>query len=81
MASKAKKTRKNKRTPVRIITPQTVEMPAEADPVTVKADARPPASNLAPARRQSSTIMQEIKRTGIIAAVILVLLVALSFVF
>ncbi|MDD5498511.1 MAG: hypothetical protein PHI10_03435 [Dehalococcoidales bacterium] len=81
MTPKAKKNRKNKRTPVRIITPQTVEMPAEADPVTVKADARPAASNLAPASRQPSTIVQEIKRTGIIAAGILVLLIVLSFIF
>lgn len=81
MASKAKKTRKKKRTPVRIITPQTVEMPAEADPITVKANARPAANNLAPAKRLASTIVQEIKRAGIIAAVILVLLVVLSFVF
>ena len=81
MASKAKKTRKNKRTPVRIITPQTVEMPPEADPVPVKADARPAASNLSPAGRRPSTVVQEIKRTGIITVAILVLLIVLSFIF
>ena len=81
MAPKSKKSRKNKKVPVRIISPQTVEMPQSVAPVCEPAESRAVPGSPAAAVRQPSTILMEIRRIGIIAAVILAILVILSLIF
>ncbi len=82
MSAKQKKNKKHKRTPVRVISPQTVEMPSdeitkivETEPVTVTQKPIPKYEN------KPYLLVGELKRIGIVFAVILLILVLASLIF
>ena len=84
MSSKQKKTKKQKRIPVRIISPQTVTMPAES---TVTAQEKPvvavasAAEKHLPASDKPFLLSQELKRIALVTGVILIILIISSIVF
>ncbi|MBN1370281.1 MAG: hypothetical protein JW954_08620 [Dehalococcoidaceae bacterium] len=82
MSSKANKFRKPKRTPVRIITPKTAGLPDRTNPAIACdriADA-PPNEQQAGNIFVSRSLIPELKRIGLLFAIMLVLLIILSYI-
>ncbi|MDD4635247.1 MAG: hypothetical protein WC231_01535 [Dehalococcoidales bacterium] len=80
MTQKSKKSRKIKRIPVRVISPQTAEMPLnktdDSSPVEVKSNT----VNFPIGDYSLSTVVKEIKRAGVITAITLIILVIMYFI-
>jgi hypothetical protein len=81
MAQKSRKVRKQKKTPVRIISPQTVQMSVEPPVASESKKVEPKTTHVLDVRDNSSTLIPEIKRIGVVAATITILLIVLSFIF
>ena len=82
MPAKSKKTKKQKRAPVRIISPQTVEMPPD-NITTVTKEEKQPLEQKPDITQQSKPVLLlgELKRIGIVFALILFILVLASLIF
>lgn len=80
MTQKSKKSRKIKRIPVRVISPQTAEMPLNKTDDSSPAEVKSNTANFPIGDYSLSTVVQEIKRAGVITAITLIILVIMYFI-
>ena len=81
MAKKTKKSRKVKRTQVREITPQTVDMEEVSTPAPTATITRTAPTGTTPVVKERTTLLQEIKRLGVVLAIIAVIFLILILIF
>jgi hypothetical protein len=84
MASKSRKSRKQKKTPVRLITPKTVDIPADVPAPQAKETAVTAGGQKRPetlSELKKSSLIPELKRIGLIFSVVAVLMVVLAIIF